>query len=115
MRTREKKLSDYGISEARGRELLRLAALEENRQAVCEAAMESNPYLAPYLVKSLRQGVGYYQMMGIMYFRPCTSADFYGYRRKALAAFDRLLIGKGDRIMDSLLEEGQRRMALKQP
>ena len=115
MRTREKKLSDYGITEERGRELLRLAALEENRQAVCEAAEESNPYLAPYLVKSLRQGVGYYQVMGAMYFRPCTAADFYGYRRKTLAAFDKLLTGKEDRTMVSLLEEGQGRMALKQP
>lgn len=94
---------------------MRLAALEENQDIVRRAARESNPYLAPYLVKSLRQGVGYYQLMGTMYFRPCTSADFYGYRRKALAAFDRLLMGEGDRIMDSLIEEGQGRMALKQP
>lgn len=95
MRIRAKKLIHYGISKERGQELLRLAMMEENRQAVCKAAEESNSYLAPYLVKSLRQGVGYYQIMGTMYFRPCTAADFYGYRRKTLAIFDRLLAGEG--------------------
>lgn len=91
MRTREKKLADYGISEERGAELMKLAALEENQETVCRAANLSNPYLAPYLVKSLQQGVGYYKLFGKMYFRPCTGADFYGYRRKTLSIIDRLL------------------------
>ena len=91
MRTRKKKLADYGIGEERGTELLKLAALEENQETVCRAANLSNPYLAPYLVRSLQQGIGYYKLFGKMYFRPCTGADFYGYRRKALAIFNRLL------------------------
>lgn len=47
MRTRKKKLADYGIGEERGTELLKLAALEENQETVCRAANLSNPYLVP--------------------------------------------------------------------
>lgn len=91
MRTRKKKLTDYGISEQRGTELLKLAALEENQETVCRAANMSNPYLAPYLVKSLQKKVGYDRLFGSMYFRPCIRQDFYGYRRKTLAIIDQLL------------------------
>lgn len=98
MRTREKKLVHYGITRERGRELLWLATLEENRQAVCEAAEKSNPSLAPYLAKSLRGKVGYDRLLGKMYYRPCTKSDFYAYRRKALAIFDGLLTGEGDNL-----------------
>lgn len=98
MRTREKKLVHYGIGEKRGRELLMLATLEENRQAVCEAAEKSNPSLAPYLAKSLRGKVGYDRIFGKMYYRPCTRADFYAYRRKTLAIFGKLMEKEGDNL-----------------
>ena len=91
MRIRKKKLTDYGISEERGAELLELAAMKENQRTVCKAASLSNPYLAPYLVKSLQEKVGYDRLFGSMYFRPCVRQDFYGYRRKTLAIIDRLL------------------------
>ncbi len=101
MRTRAKKLIHYGITEERGRELLRLTMMEENRQALYEAAEESNPLLAPYLAKSLREKVGYDRLFGKMYYQPCTRADFYAYRRKALAIFDGLLTGEGDNLAKS--------------
>ena len=101
MRTRAKKLIHYGITEERGQELLKLAALEENRQAVREAAQKSNPLLAPYLAKSLLEKVGYDRLFGKTYYRPCTRADFYAYRRKALAIFDGLLTGEGDNLAKS--------------
>ncbi len=98
MRTRAKKLIHYGITEERGQELLKLAALEENRQAVREAAQKSNPLLAPYLTKSLLEKVGYDRLFGKTYYRPCTRADFYAYRRKALASFNGLMTGDGDNL-----------------
>ena len=78
--------------------MLRLATLKENRRAVCEAAEKSNPLLAPYLAKSLREKVGYDRLFGKMYYVPATKADFYAYRRKALAIFDGLLTGDGDNL-----------------
>ncbi len=95
MRTRNRKLIHYGITEARGRELLQLATQEDYRDLVCQAAELSNSYLASYLVKSLRQGIGYDRIFGRRYIYPCTRADFYGYRRKTLAIIDRLLAEKG--------------------
>lgn len=61
MRTRAKRLIHYGITEERGRELLKLAALEKKQDIVRRAAMESNSYLAPYLVRSLRQVISLLQ------------------------------------------------------
>lgn len=95
MRTRHRKLIHYGITEARGQELLKLAAQENNWDLVCRAAELSNSFLSSYLVKSLQEGIGYDKVFGQRYFYPCTKADFYGYRRKTLAMFDRLLAEEG--------------------
>lgn len=95
MRTRHRKLIHYGITEARGQELLKLAAQENNWDLVCRAAELSNSFLSPYLVKSLQQEIGYDKVFGKRYFYPCTKADFYGYRRKTLAILDRLLAEDG--------------------
>lgn len=94
MRTREKKLSDYGIGRERAQELLMLARQEKNRTLLCEAAKNSCPWLSDCLVWSLTEGIGYWSICSWVYI-PATKADFYGYRRKALAAFDDLLKRKG--------------------
>lgn len=99
MRTRAKRLIHYGITEERGQELLKLATLEENRQAVYEAAEKSNPLLAPYLAKSLREKVGYDRLFGKMFYQPCTRADFYAYRRKTLAILNGMMTGDGDNLV----------------
>lgn len=90
MRTREKKLSDYGISPERAQELLLLARQEQNRNLLCRAAESSCPGLSDSLVKSLTEGVGYWSICSWVYI-PATKADFYGYRRKTLAVFNNLL------------------------
>ncbi len=94
MRTREKKLSDYGISPARAQELLLLARQEQNRDLLRRAAENSCPGLSDSLVKSLTEGIGYWSICSWVYI-PATKADFYGYRRKTLATFDNLLKGEG--------------------
>ena len=80
MRTREKKLSDCGTSPGRAKELMALARQEQNTD---------------FLVKSLTEEVGYWSICSWVYI-PATKADFYGYRRKTLAAFDNLLKKRGN-------------------
>ncbi len=91
MRTREKKLEDYGISRDRAQELLILARQEQNRALLCRAAENSCPWLSECLVQSLTGGGGYDRLYMRIYV-PATKADFYGYRRKTLAAFHDLLL-----------------------
>lgn len=96
MRTREMKLSDYGIDDSRKKELLEMAMRKENREALEAAAKISNPALAPYLVASLvseknkdgKSKVGSRTLFRSMYYPPCTEDDFYAYRRKTLAVFN---------------------------
>ncbi len=90
MRTREKKLEDYGISKDRAQELLILARQEQNMDLLRRAAESSCPGLSDSLVKSLTEGIGYWTICSWVYI-PATKADFYGYRRKTLAAFNNLL------------------------
>ena len=90
MRTREKKLSDYGISLERAQELLLLARQEQNRDLLRRAAENSCPGLSDSLLKSLTEGIGYWSICSWVYI-PATKADFYGYRRKTLAVFNNLL------------------------
>ncbi len=90
MRTREKKLSDYGISPERAQELLLLARQEQNRDLLRRAAENSCPGLSDSLVKSLTEGIGYWTICSWVYI-PATKADFYGYRRKTPAVFNNLL------------------------
>lgn len=90
MRTRQKGLQHYGIDQERGKELLLLARQEKNRNLLIQAAKESNPELAHYLVMSLSCGMSYAKIYK-REFVPLQENDFYGYRRKALAIFNRLL------------------------
>ncbi|MCD8371232.1 MAG: hypothetical protein LUC94_13090 [Clostridiales bacterium] len=89
MRTRHKRLTDYGIPESevnglydlcrnlddRGRELLHVAAVDS-----CP------PGIAEYIFKSLTDGSSYDAMSKSQWI-PIGRDDFYGYRRKALAKF----------------------------
>lgn len=101
MRTREMKLSDYGLDKAQVNILLKKAKKKENRTLVENAATASNSFLSQYIVKSLvadtfkdgRSKVGYRTLFK-SYFLPCTEDDFYAYRRKALYIFKILLRGR---------------------
>ena len=102
MRTREKRLMDYGITARRGHELIILAQQEENKEILEEAAEVSNSYLAPYLVRSLTSGrnqkgqskVGYRTLFKYAPYPPCKEDDFYAYKRKTLAVFNTFLNGR---------------------
>lgn len=91
MRTREKQYRHYGISPERVEELLTLARSENNQELLQKAAESSCPWLSDCLVRSLTSGIGYEQMYKQIYI-PATKADFYAYRRKALAVFNSLLL-----------------------
>lgn len=93
MRTRQKGLQYYGISKERNKELLELARQEQNRNLLLQAAEASNPDIAHYLVMGLYHGMSYskiYKWEPV----PLPEKDFYGYRRKALAIFNHLLLDK---------------------
>ncbi len=92
MQIRDMKMEDYGISEARSKELMELARLEENRDVLEMAANASNDYLAKYLIVSLsRKRAGFRTLFKYEAFLPCTKNDFYAYRRRTLAFFDSFL------------------------
>lgn len=91
MRTREKQYRHYDISPERAQELLGLAKVKGNQELLQKAVKSSCPWLSDYLIKSLMSGIGYEQMCKQIYI-PATKADFYAYRRKALAAFNSLLL-----------------------
>ena len=101
MRTRVKRMLDYGIDEVRCKELLELAKCEDNQRILEMAAKASNDYLAQYLVISLqKKGVGFRSLFKDEVYLPCTEDDFYAYKRRTLALFDIFL-----KVEEVLLED----------
>ena len=92
MRTREMKLYDHGVppeDEPKVRALCRTATgydLDLLRHAIASAA----PGIEKPIQDSLTTGIGYVELSKKEYI-PVTKADFYGYQRKALAEFYRML------------------------
>lgn len=92
MRTREMKLYDHDVPpeyEEKVRALCRTAAgydLELLKHAITSAA----PGIEKSIQDSLTTGTGYVELSKKEYI-PVTKADFYGYQRKALAEFYRML------------------------
>ena len=93
MRTREKKISDYGIScdeEKKLKDFCRKMDAE-NRLILLQCAISAAPGLEVYIYDSLISGVGYRTMENMGRKIPAKEDDFYAYRRKTLATFyDRL-------------------------
>lgn len=94
MRTREAFYADYGFDQQRVEELLTLGKKEENWILVCWSAVAVNPHLAKYISESIIANKGYdkiHKESFLQFYIPVKRDDFYGYRRKALAVFDKLL------------------------
>lgn len=84
---------DYNLTEEDVNWLYNLctAKHEDIRRLVHSACIESNPQLAPWLEFSLANNKSYDRVSIEYKWIPATIDDFYGYRRKAVAIFKRLL------------------------
>lgn len=90
MRTRDRNLSYYGISDQRGRELIAYCRNVEKQEIVRAATSKANPAISDLIYENLVSGSGYDK---ISYKRhiPYSKNDFYGYRRLALSCLNELL------------------------
>lgn len=94
MRTREALYEDYGLDPERVDKLLESGEREKNWILVCWSAVAVNPHLAEYISESIITDKGYdkiHKESFLQYYIPVKRDDFYGYRRKTLAVFDKLL------------------------
>lgn len=91
MRVRDTAWTDYQISRARVKELLQYCRDTKNLSIVEKAIRETNPSISELLRMNLVQRLSYDKIM-IKVYIPIGEKDFYGYRRKALATLNRLLL-----------------------
>ena len=91
MRVRNTTWVDYQISRARVKELLQYCRDTKNLSIVEKAIRETNPSISELLRMNLVQRLSYDKIM-IKAYIPIGEKDFYGYRRKALATLNRLLL-----------------------
>lgn len=91
MRVRDTAWIDYQISRARVKELLQYCRDTKNLSIVEKAIRETNPSISELLRMNLVQRLSYDKIM-IKAYIPIGEKDFYGYRRKALATLNRLLL-----------------------
>lgn len=90
MRTRNKKLSDYGVSKERAKQLLKYCRECDETFLIRRAAEQENSSISDSLFQSVTKGLSYERLMGKEYI-PIEKKDFYGYRRKMLSVLDKLL------------------------
>ena len=93
MRTREKSYDDYGLNEKEVRYIKEFcrSASEEEQVIIRNALSELQPYIAPYVYYSLVDNLSYEHVCAKNYIF-IGKGDFYGYRRKGMAAIKRWLI-----------------------
>lgn len=90
MRTRDKKMIHYGISDKRSRELIAYCRNVGKQEAIKTAASQANPAISDLLYENLVSGRGYDKLSG-RHYMPYSRNDFYGYRRLALSCLNELL------------------------
>lgn len=95
MRTRKKQYTDYGMSDERVRELLAFCRNPDNAEMVRKASSAANPWLSNFIFVSLTTGKGFDRQFRYAYHLPSTKADFYAYRRLAVAVLD-IMLREGD-------------------
>ena len=93
MRTREKSYSDYGITEKEVRYIKDFCrnANDEEREIIRNAISELQPYISPYVYFSLVKNMSYEDICAKNYIF-MGKGDFYGHRRKGMAAVKRWMI-----------------------
>ena len=96
MKLRDKKYTDYGLTQEEGKALEKRCQelTPEEQVMLTEAAKMTSKEFAEALVKSLREGLSYDKITKIAPIF-CSPVDFYAYRRKCVATFGKLLETKG--------------------
>lgn len=86
MRTRYKRLRDFGLTVEEANELRTWCrtCLPEERELIRKAADMANPQLSRWLYQSLVRGQSYDTMLAKEYI-PIRREDFYAYQRATLA------------------------------
>ena len=92
MRTRDKFMKDYGISEKERETVISFCrnSNEADKQIIKWACHRANPDIEKELYNSLTEGIGYDGLSAKKYI-PIGRKDFYGYQRKALYFLDEYL------------------------
>ena len=90
MRTRCKKYADYGLTDARVKEIMQYCRTSTDSKIIEQAAEKANPSLAVYLVESLKDRMSYDKLYK-KYFIPLGCADFYAYRRLTISLLDNVV------------------------
>lgn len=83
---------DYGFEEGEEQIIIsycRSPDFSEN-DLLKEAALNTNPCIAKAICESITKDISYEKLCGKEYI-PLTKADFYGYRRKCIDEFWRLI------------------------
>lgn len=93
MRTRSKGYKDYGLTDARVKEIMEYCRTAEDSIIIEQAAEKANPSLATYLVESLKDKMSYDKLYK-KYWVPLCRGDFYAYRRLTISLIDRSLLSK---------------------
>ena len=93
MRTRQKTYSDYGISDAEVKRIKDFChyANDEEKMIIKTALSELDPYIAPYVYFSLVDNLSYEDICARNYLY-IGKGDFYGHRRRGMAAIKRWMI-----------------------
>lgn len=97
MRTREKKLSDYGVPNESYKEIKERCwkSTDEERLVLSAVCYSNLPgWASEYVYRSLAGRESYDKIMKKDYI-PVKKDDFYGYQRKAMAAYYLTLINNG--------------------
>ncbi len=99
MRTRYKKMSDYGISDEDSKKMLDYCQSmnTEERLRLFQCAITSAPGLEIVVYESLVTGAGYRTITKRGRNIPIKEDDFYAYRRKTLAAFCKQISKRGEK------------------
>lgn len=93
MRTREKNYKDYGITPEEVRRIKEYCqnATMEDRITLLQCAISSAPGIEIEIYESLVGNVGYDRLSKLRNI-PLKKDDFYGYQRKTLDEYKRLMI-----------------------
>ena len=93
MRTRYMSYADYGITNEEKEHILDFCrnANEVEIKIIDDALSELNEYIRPYIKRSLVEGISYDRIVvkDEIYL---SKEDFYGWRRKGIAAISRWMI-----------------------
>ena len=91
--------SDFGISIEQYKSICKRIQNGEIKEhdSLNAAAVEANPSIAEYLVKSIEESLSYEKMSAGNYI-PINKNDFYAYRRKCISIFHKKLSNGGKYI-----------------